>query len=64
MSNRRIWQECSQDTWAIHRIATKLLARLTYHDDANPIELERVRKIGAYALWLRQHYDALAKELD
>lgn len=64
MKRQPLWRACADDAWRIERLATSLLARLTYHDDANPAELDRVRKLGAYALWLRERYEALAKEVD
>lgn len=64
MKRQLLWKACADDAWRIERLATSLLARLTYNDNANPSEIERVRKVGAYALWLRRRYEALSKELD
>lgn len=61
---RRFWQAQADTVWGMQRQATRLLAAITYHDNANPIEIERVRKVGAYLLWLQRHYEALSKELD
>lgn len=63
MKRQPLWTACAEDAWRIEKLATSLLARLTYHDDANEQELLLVRKLGTYALWLRRRYDALAKEL-
>lgn len=64
MKSQTLWKACADDAWRIGRLATRLLARLTYYDDANEAEKDLVRKVGRYALWLQQRYDALSRELD
>lgn len=64
MKNHRVvWKACAEDMLRIQTLTTAILARLTYFDDASPEDLTKVRKLGAYAVWLKHEYDQLAKEL-
>lgn len=65
MRRSRFWASQTQFISFARLNIDRAYAALTYSDDeAKAIELDRLRKVGIYLLWLQRHYAALSKELD